>query len=95
MANDPNRDDLERDQPDQAENVRGMEDEDFEEAEDDGDLEDEDELEENIRNTGEVGSEGGSPGNTVRSRRPNAEIEGDEAPIARGSEAGETSERER
>jgi hypothetical protein len=61
MANDQNRDDLDRNE---------------------ADLEDQELLGENDTLTGEVGSEGGSPGERVTTRRPNE--------VTRGSEATET-----
>jgi hypothetical protein len=77
---DPEREDLDREDPLADEDVRGREDEDFESDEED--LEDEEELDADERLTGEVGSEGGSPGETVATRRRREHI--------RGSEAGET-----
>ena len=49
---------------------------------DDADLKDEEQYDANERVTQEVGSEGGSPGETVETRRPGEAVT--------GSEAGET-----
>lgn len=71
MAQQGDRDDLDRDLPLNEEDTRGMGDEELEDAEkgDEADLEDEDEFaDEDL--TGEVGSEGGSPGETERVREP-------------------------
>jgi hypothetical protein len=62
--------------------ARGFEDEDDLEEGDEEDLEDEDQYEADEGLTGEVGSEGGSPGETVITRRRGEQV--------RGSEAGET-----
>jgi hypothetical protein len=72
MAQQDDRDDVDRDRPLGDEETRGMGDPDFEDADegDEADLEDEDEFAEDDRLTGEVGSEGGSPGNTERVRKP-------------------------
>jgi hypothetical protein len=78
---DQGRDDLDRDAPGADDETRGLEDDDLEEADED-DLEDEEQDDADERLTGEVGSEGGSPGETVVTRRT-AERVG-------GSEAGET-----
>ena len=69
------------DAPRADEDTRGFDDEDLEEGDED-DLEDEEEYDADERLTGEVGSEGGSPGETVVTRRRGENI--------RGSEAGET-----
>jgi hypothetical protein len=79
MAN-KERDELDRD-PEADEETRGLEDDDFEEGDEADDVED-DELDADERLTGEVGSEGGSPGETVVTRRRGERV--------RGSEAGET-----
>lgn len=79
---DQERDDLDRDAPADGEDVRGSEDDEFEEEGDEDDLEDEEQYDADERLTGEVGSEGGSPGETVVTRRPSEQV--------RGSEAGET-----
>jgi hypothetical protein len=84
MANDENRDDLDRNAPTSEDEVRGSNDDEFEDADegDEEDLEDEDTFDETERITGEVGSEGGSPGDRVTTRRPSE--------VTRGSEATET-----
>jgi hypothetical protein len=64
------------------EDTRGFEDEQDLDEGDEGDLEDEEEYDADERLTGEVGSEGGSPGETVVTRRRGETIG--------GSEAGET-----
>jgi hypothetical protein len=73
MAQQGDRDDLDRDLPLGDEGARGIGDEELEDADDsdEADLDDEDEFAEDEHPTGEVGSEGGSPGNTetVRKRR--------------------------
>jgi hypothetical protein len=71
MAQQPDRDDLDRDLPLGDEEARGMGDEELEESDegDEADLEDEDEFAEDDRLTGEVGSEGGSPGDTERVKK--------------------------
>ena len=71
-------DDLDRDLPlnDEAlseeEDARAMGDEEVEDLDEgeEADLEDEDEFAEDERLTGEVGSEGGSPGETERVKKP-------------------------
>jgi hypothetical protein len=79
MANDErDADDLDR----TDEETRGMEDDDDFEEGDEEDLEDEEQYEADEGLTGEVGSEGGSPGETVVTRRRGEQV--------RGSEAGET-----
>ena len=78
---DQERDDLDRDAPGAVDETRGLEDEDLDEADDEA-LEDEEEYDADERLTGEVGSEGGSPGETVVTRRRSEPV--------RGSEAGET-----
>jgi hypothetical protein len=81
---DQERDDLDRDLPGADEEARGLEDDDFD-ADDEGDeddLEDEEQFDADERLTGEVGSEGGSPGETVVTRKRGEQIT--------GSEAGET-----
>jgi hypothetical protein len=78
---DQKRDDLNRDAPPSDEDTRGLGDEDFEDS-DEEDLEDEEQYDADERLTGEVGSEGGSPGETVVTRRRGEAV--------RGSEAGET-----
>jgi len=78
MARDPERPDLDRED---NEDVRGFEDEDFD-AEDEGDeadLEDEEQYDADERLTGEVGSEGGSPGEKVFTRRRGEQVRGSEA----------------
>lgn len=90
MAQDETRDDLDRSEPDAGEDVRGIADgEEFEEDDDAGDLDDEEQLEADQQLTREVGSEGGSPGEEVSTRR-----EKTGSPL-RGSEATTTSERDR
>jgi hypothetical protein len=89
MAQDETRDDLDRDEPDTGEDVRGIGDDDEFDDEDAEDLEDEEELEADQQLTGEIGSEGGSPGEAVTNRR-----EKTDNPL-RGSEATTTSRRER
>ncbi len=69
------------DSPRADEDTRGLEDDDFEEG-DEEDLEDEEQYDADERLTGEVGSEGGSPGETVATRRRGERVG--------GSEAGET-----
>jgi len=76
MANDE-RDELDRDQQDD-EDARGFEDDDFEEG-DEEDVEDEDDFDANERATGEVGSEGGSPGEKVFTRQRGQQVGGSEA----------------
>jgi hypothetical protein len=78
---DQERDDLDRDLPGDEEGMRGFEDEDAENT-DEEDLEDEEQYDADERPTGEVGSEGGSPGETVVTRRRKEQV--------KGSEAGET-----
>jgi hypothetical protein len=78
---DQKRDDLNRDAPPSDEDTRGFGDEDFENS-DEEDLEDEEQYDADERLTGEVGSEGGSPGETVVTRRRGEAVG--------GSEAGET-----
>ena len=68
MANERDRDDLDRTPPDADEEVRGRQDEEFEDV-DEGDEEDLDDEFSDVRPTGEVGSEGGSPGDRVKTRR--------------------------
>jgi hypothetical protein len=84
MANDENRDDLDRKTPAAEDETRGFGDDEFEDTDegDEEDLEDEETFDETERITGEVGSEGGSPGDRVTTRRPNE--------VTRGSEATET-----
>jgi hypothetical protein len=70
MAQQGDRDDMDRDVPLGDEDTRGMGDEEADEAdEDEADLEDEDEFDDE-QLTGEVGSEGGSPGETERVKKP-------------------------
>ena len=77
MANDErDRDELDRNRDD--EDTRGLEDEDLEEG-DEEDLEDEEEYDADERITGEVGSEGGSPGETVATRKRGEQVRGSEA----------------
>lgn len=78
---DQKRDDLESDPPGTNEETRGLADDEFEDS-DEEDVEDEEQYDANERLTGEVGSEGGSPGETVVTRRRGEAV--------RGSEAGET-----
>jgi hypothetical protein len=78
---DQKRDDLESNAPDTDEEARGLADDEFEDS-DEEDVEDEEQFEANERLTGEVGSEGGSPGETVVTQRRGEAV--------RGSEAGET-----
>ena len=73
-------DELDRD-PQADEETRGLEDDDFEEGDEADDLYD-DELDADARLTEEAGSEGGSPGETVVTRRRGERVG--------GSEAGET-----
>lgn len=81
MANDErDRDELDRN-PLGDEETRGFEDEDSEDT-DEEDLEDEEQSDADEQLTGEVGSEGGSPGETVVTRRRGEQV--------RGSESGET-----
>jgi hypothetical protein len=62
------RDELDSDATD--EEIRGLGDEEFEEAEgEEEDLEDEDDLADTERITGEVGDEGGSPGETEKVKK--------------------------
>ena len=63
------------------EDTRGLEDDDFEEG-DEEDIDDEEQFDADERVTREVGSEGGSPGDTVVTRRRGEGVG--------GSEAGET-----
>lgn len=78
MANERDRDELD-DTPESDETARGLGDE-FEDEGEDEDLEDEDdEVVEDERATGEVGSEGGSPGDQVTKRRPDEPLQGSEA----------------
>jgi hypothetical protein len=79
MANDErDRDELDRNEEDDE--TRGLADDEFEENEgDEEDLEDEEEYDANERITGEVGSEGGSPGDTVVTRRRGEQMRGSEA----------------
>ena len=60
--------------PQSDEETRGLEDDDFEE----GDEEDSEDLDDEEL-TGEVGSEGGSPGDSTTTRRPAEQIRGGEA----------------
>jgi hypothetical protein len=78
---DQDHDDRKHDAPGGADDMRGIADEAFEAAGDE-DLEDDEQYDANERLTGEVGSEGGSPGETVVTRR--------RGQVAHGSEAGET-----
>jgi hypothetical protein len=74
------RDDLDRDLPLDDEDTKALGDDEFEDVEEDEDeLEDQDELEERDRITGEVGSEGGSSGEKVRTRVPRGPTRGSEA----------------
>jgi hypothetical protein len=84
MANERDREEMNRDPDD----IRGADDDqEFDEG-DEGDLEGEDEDEfEDEDLTGEIGSEGGSPGENVRTREPRRP--------ARGSEATETVQKRR
>jgi hypothetical protein len=86
MPNERDRDELDREPRDTEDDTRGLEDEAFEDEGDEEDLEDEDELDADERITGEVGSEGGSPGENVRTRQRREP--------ARGSEATETVRRQ-
>jgi hypothetical protein len=91
MAQDERRsDDLDREEPDRADDVRGVgDDEDeFEEGEDSEEA-DEEEYDADERLTGEIGSEGGSPGETVTTRRDRTD-----EPL-QGSESTTTSRRNR
>ncbi len=88
MAQDERPSDLDRDEPDTGEDVRGIGDEDFDEEEDAEDLEDDEQLEADERLTGEIGSEGGSPGEAVRTRREST------GGVRSGSEATTTSKRD-
>jgi hypothetical protein len=73
------RDDLDRKAPPADEEERGFEEDDDVEDTDEEDLEDEEQYEANERVTGEVGSEGGSPGETVVTRRRGERVKGSEA----------------
>ena len=70
--------DLDRERSNVDEDTRGFEDEELEDT-DESDLEDEEQYEADERLTGEVGSEGGSPGETVVTRRRGEQIKGSEA----------------
>jgi hypothetical protein len=89
MANDQNRDDLDRNPKNVEDEVRGSDEDEFDDTDegDEEDLEDEDTFDETERITGEVGSEGGSPGDRVKTRRPGE--------VTRGSEATETTRQKR
>ena len=82
MANDerePDELDRTKSQPDKG--ARGLEDDDFD-AEDEGDeedIEDEEQYDADERLTGEVGGEGGSPGETVVTRRRGEQVRGSES----------------
>jgi hypothetical protein len=80
MPNDPDRDELDRTKS-PADEERGLEDDDFEDLDEseEEDLEDEEQYDADERLTGEVGSEGGSPGETVVTRRRGERIKGSEA----------------
>ena len=70
MAQQGDRDDMDRDLPLADEDARAVADEEFEDVEEGDEAEeDEDEFAED-EPTGEVGSEGGSPGETERVRKP-------------------------
>ena len=71
MAQQRDPDDFDRDLPLDDEDTRAIGDEEFADVDegDETDLEDEDEFAEDERPTGEVGSEGGSPGETETVRR--------------------------
>lgn len=81
------RDELDRTRSETDEDIRDREEDEFEDAEetDEEDLEDVEAFEDD-RLTGEVGSEGGSPGERVRTRKEGERL--------RGSEATETAEEE-
>ena len=85
-------DDLDRDLPGVDEETRGLEDDDFEADEegDEEDLEDEEQFDASERLTGEVGSEGGSPGETVVTRRRGPGVGGSEAAETWNPEQDET-----
>ncbi len=90
MAQDDTRSDLDRDEPEAGEDVQGIGDEDeFDEGEDAEDLEDDEQLEADEHLTGEIGSEGGSSGEAVTTRRDKT------GNPLRGSESTTTSKRER
>ena len=74
MADERDRDELDDDLT--ADEVRGLGDE--SEEGDEEDLEDEDEFEEDEQITGEVGSEGGSPGERIRPGEPRVPVGGSE-----------------
>ena len=87
MAKERDRDELDRDAPRTEDDPRGLqEDDELEDIEetDEENLGDEEQYDADEQLTGEVGSEGGSPGETVRTRSRAA---GEEI---RGSEATET-----
>jgi hypothetical protein len=70
MAEQRDRDDLDRDRPMTDEDTRAIGEEEFEDTDEaDEESEDEDDLVDTERITGEVGSEGGSPGENVRTPR--------------------------
>jgi hypothetical protein len=94
---DQERDDLDPNAPDADEDAVGLEDDDFD-ADDEGDeddLEDEDQFDADERLTGEVGSEGGSPGETVTTRRRGEQVTGSEAGQTWNPEQDETRSVER
>lgn len=78
MDNERDRDDLDRAGSPTDEEARGFEDEDFEEADDVEDQNVDDEFDPNEEPTKEVGSEGGSPGDTVATRRQGEQVRGSE-----------------
>jgi hypothetical protein len=81
MAEQRDRDELDRDSPMTDEDAQAIGDDEFDEADegDEEDLEDEEEVEGSERITGEVGSEGGSPGENVGTQEPRKPASGSEA----------------
>lgn len=98
MENDErDRDELDRTDSPADDEARGLEDDDFEDADDseEEDLEDEEQYDADERLTGEVGSEGGSPGETVVTRRRGEQVRGSESSETWSPEQDETSTVER
>ena len=80
MAEQGDRNDLDRDLPLDDEDTKALGEDELEDLEEDEDeLEEQDELDERDRITGEVGSEGGSPGEKVRTSVPREPTRGSEA----------------
>ena len=73
------RDEQDREPLSEMDDTRGLADEGFEDVDEGEELEDEDEFDEDEQVTGEVGSEGGSPGENVRTREPRRPSGGSEA----------------